>query len=148
MNSSPPRIVETRVRHVNNGDCPKCEEIFARYPGCHPLLLDWFTQLQKRFPDAHISCAGRGKKDQEDAKKRGASKAGYGESAHNYNMAIDIFRMHQAGAEWPKEWFAKVVGENLPEWLQWYGKPGSKFYELPHVEVLNWRSDQRKKLVE
>ncbi len=146
--SNPPRLVETRVRHTNNGDCPKCEEILNRFAGCHPMLVDWFVQLQRKHPDAHISCAGRGRKDQEDAKKRGASKASYGESAHNYNMALDLFKMHQSGAEWPRDWFNEVVGKTLPGWLTWYGAPGSKFFELPHVEVTNWRSDQRKKLVE
>jgi hypothetical protein len=143
-----PRLVETRRTHVNNGNCPKCEEIIDKYPGCNPLLVDWFIQLQKRFPDAHVSCAGRGKKDQDDAKKRGASRAGYGESSHNYNQALDIFRLHANGAEWPKEWFNTVVGNNLPEWIEWYGKPNSRFFELPHIEVKAWRSIKDKKLVE
>ena len=27
----------------------------------------------------------------------------------------------------------------VPDFLNWYGMPGSKFYELPHIEVKNWK---------
>jgi hypothetical protein len=138
------------TRHTNNGDCKKCDEIFDRYPGFDTSLRSWFKSLQRDVPDAHISCAGRGRVDQEDAKKRGASNAHYGESAHNYNLAIDIFRLHQLGAEWPQSWFTEHIAPRLTKELlfDWYGAPGSEFFELPHVQVRSWKKLAQLKLVE
>jgi hypothetical protein len=145
------------TRHLNNGRCPKCVEIFDRFPGAHQGLRTWFFQeIQKKTPDAHVSCVGRGRADQEDAFKKGTSKAQYGQSAHNYNVAIDIFKLHLNGAEWPRDWFKANVGPAVARHnqsgadfkLNWYGAPGSKFFELPHVEILNWRDIKTRKLVE
>jgi hypothetical protein len=137
--------------HINTGKCPKCEEIFAKYPGFNEELHEWFKGIQAQSHDCHISCAGRGSVDQEVAFKRGASKAHYGQSSHNFNAAIDLFQLVGNAAVWNKGWFAKVVGQNLPASLKWYGAPGAVFYELPHVELSAWR-DQVKlgklKLVE
>lgn len=147
--------VSGKVKHTNNGDCLKCEEIFNRFPGFHQGLKTWFKQIQKNNPDAHIAAAGRGKVEQEQYLKAGTSKASYGKSAHNWNCAIDIFRMHQNGAEWPKSWFSEVIEKAVDEHnktatfkITWYGKPGSKFYELPHCEVSDWKKDTTLKLVE
>lgn len=144
------------VRHINTGRCPKCAQIFDRYAH-HPGLRAWFEGLQAGLPDAHISCAGRGKVDQEAAKKSATSNAGWGESAHNYGLAIDIFKLHLAmGAEWPKDWFTthvapaiKAQNEGTGDFkLVWYGSPGSRYYELPHVEIKDWKKLPGKKLVE
>lgn len=136
------------IKHVNNGKCPKCALIFDKYKGFHPGLRAWFEGVQLAHPEAHVSSAGRGKLEQELFFKQGSSRAKYGQSAHNYNAAIDIFKLHMNGAEWPKPWFTDVVGaavkklnENPSDFkLKWYGEPGSKFYELPHVEIKDWAS--------
>lgn len=125
--------------HVNDGACAKCQEIFDRYPGFNEELWSWFKAIQVESPEAHIACAGRGKIDQELAFHKGASKAHYGQSSHNYNCAIDIFELRGMEAVWDKAWFQKVVGENLYPFLKWYGAPGASFYELPHVEVSDWK---------
>jgi hypothetical protein len=144
------------VRHVNTGRCPKCAEIFDRFVH-HAGLRAWFEGLQVGTPEAHISCAGRGKADQDAAKKAGTSKAGWGQSAHNYGLAIDIFKLHLSmGAEWPKDWFAAHVAPAIKAQneagsqfqLTWYGSPGSSFYELPHVEIKDWKKRKDNKLVE
>lgn len=130
-----------KVKHENNGKCLKCQEIMNRYPGFSPTLREWFEKLQAANPDAHTSCAGRGKADQEAALKGGFSKASYGKSSHNWNAALDIFQLTSDGkAAWPKAWFQKVVAPALTSELNWYGAPGSSFYELPHVEILVWRA--------
>lgn len=137
------------MKHVNNGNCDKCDEVLDRYPGFHEGLRLWFKAMQKKHPDAHTSCGGRGKADQEDAFIKGTSRAHYGQSAHNYNLAIDIFRLTLNGAEWPRLWFRDVVGTAViknnadPDRklvITWYGMPGSKFFELPHCEVESWKS--------
>lgn len=138
----------SKVRHINNGRCPKCAQIFDRYPH-HAGLRAWFEGLQSGLPEAHISCAGRGKADQEAAKKSGTSNAGWLQSSHNFGLAIDIFKLHLAmGAEWPKEWFKAHVAPAIKAQnedadadfkLTWYGSPGSAYYELPHVEIKDWK---------
>lgn len=135
------RRVKERVmpKHLNNGKCAKCAEIIQRYPGLNEFLLSWFKGMQAKFPELHLSCAGRGKVDQEAAFQRGASKAHYLESSHNFNCAIDIFQLKDGNALWNKEWFNTVVAPSLPSNLNWYGKPFSPFYELPHLELLNWK---------
>jgi hypothetical protein len=139
------------IKHINNGNCPKCDQIFDRYAGFDGPLRQWFKRLQKTAPEAHISCAGRGKVDQDAAFHRGQSKAQYGQSSHNYNMALDIFKLHALGAEWPREWFIHKIQPAIEAEkgaLVWYGMPGSAFFELPHVEVAGWRKRADRKLVE
>jgi hypothetical protein len=128
-------------KHQNNGKCQKCHAIIDRYPGFHAGLRAWFEELQAKNPEAHVACAGRGQDDQEMLFHRKATRAHFGQSAHNYNAALDLFEM---GGETVKDiyeikWFKRVIGPNVPEWMEWYGKPGSKFWELPHVEVRDWK---------
>ena len=129
----------TAVKHVNNGKCPKCQEIFNTYEGFNTDLRAWFESLQDSHPSAHISCAGRGKAKQEEAVAKGASRAHYGESAHNFNCAIDLFVMQVGVDLYDRKWFMEIIEPNLEPFLNWYGKKGAKFYELPHIEVLDWR---------
>lgn len=135
------------LKHENSGKCLKCEEIFKKYPGFHAGLWFWFRRIQSDHKDAHISCAGRGQVEQEACFSRGTSKARYGESAHNYNMAVDIFQLRDGIAVWNQTWFNEVL-KNLPLEFEWYGKPGSRFFELPHVEVKGWKLRADKHLVE
>jgi len=90
-------------KHVNNGSCDKCEEIFDVYLGFYQPLKDWFLKTQAKVKDCHISQAGRGKADQEADFTAGKSKAHYGQSSHNYNAAVDIFQLTADGkAAWPR----------------------------------------------
>lgn len=128
------------MKHENNGKCDRCAQVFDRYPGFHAELRKWFESLQKDHPEAHISCAGRGADEQENLFNKRATRARYGQSAHNYNAAIDIF---ENGGDlkdiYEINWFKVIIGPRIPDWLEWYGVPGSKFYELPHVQVKDWR---------
>lgn len=130
------------MKHVNNGRCPKCHEIIHRYSGFHEELLAWFMDLQERHPEAHVSCAGRGEIEQEGHYQVGRSKAHFGESAHNYNCALDLFEMWGNPKHiYENEWFQAVIRPEIEkhQWLNWYGSKDAKFKELPHVEVRNWR---------
>jgi len=127
-------------RHENNGKCLKCLSILGKYPGFYEPLMDWFLGFQARHPEAHISCAGRGREDQNKYYHAGASRARWGESAHNYNAALDFFEMGQSQRDiYEIEWFLHVLKPNLPTFVRWFGEPKSDFYELPHVEVANWK---------
>jgi hypothetical protein len=129
------------AKHSNNGNCQRCLEIIDRYPDFNKDLKQWFKTLQKEHPEAHISCAGRGKQDQEEAVIRKASKAHFGQSAHNYNAALDFFELAGKSSKdiYEREWFESVLAPEIPDWIEWYGKPGAKFPELPHVELKGWR---------
>lgn len=135
------------MAHLNNGKCPHCAEIFDKYPGFHPGIRAWFEALQKKQPMAHISCAGRGQTDQELFFRQGTSKAHYGQSAHNFNAAVDIFRLTLTGADYNRDFFRDVVGGAVTTHnanpnnfiLTWFGFPHSPYFELPHVELANWK---------
>lgn len=109
-------------------------------------------KFQNKNPEAHVSCAGRGEMDQEACFIRKASKARWGESSHNYGAGLDLFENSGNPKDiYEKNWFQVVLAPQLPEWMTWYGAPRSKFYELPHVEVTDWRQlvkDGKLKLVE
>lgn len=137
----------TRPKHINTGHCLKCWELMERYPNFHEGLWKWFVVLQKAHPDAHISCAGRGRIDQERSYRSGYSRAHFGQSAHNYNAAIDLFRLTLAGLAYDVAWFRHTIADAVEAHnispdrtftINWYGSPGSRFFELPHLEVASW----------
>jgi len=128
-----------KVKHENNGKCLKCDEIFNEYPAFNLELREWFEEFQSRHAQFHISCAGRGREEQEKHFRNGKSRAYYGQSAHNYNAALDIWVNENGKYTLPKELYNKVLRPNLKPWIKWYGEPGSSFYELPHCEVKNWK---------
>jgi hypothetical protein len=126
--------------HNNDGDCQYCNKIFDRYPNFYVPLRKWFKDFQKLHPEAHISCAGRGRQDQEEAFIRKASRAHYGQSSHNVNAAIDIFELQGNPKDiYERSWFDKVLAPALLPELVWYGAPNAPFKELPHVEVRSWK---------
>lgn len=132
--------------HINNGKCEKCETILDKYPGFNEELRKWFKELQKNHPDAHISCAGRGKNEQEQWFKQGKSKAHYEQSAHNYNCALDFFRLTVNGADFSSDWYRELIGpEAKKAGFDWAGDWKS-FKELVHVEVKDFKN--KGKLVE
>lgn len=133
-------VIPPKLKHENTGSCAKCKQIFDRYPGFHQQLRDWFKVLQKHVPTAHISTAGRGELDQEAAVRRGASRAHWGKSAHNWNCAMDFFEMGGSSTDiYERKWFDKELAPRIPDWIEWYGRPGASFPELPHCELKGWR---------
>lgn len=128
------------MHHTNDGKCEMCQSIIDRYPGFDPKMRAWFEDFQSVSPEAHISCAGRGKADQEAAFSKGLSRAHYGESAHNYNAAMDFFCVLPGGTDiYNHGWFTHTLKPALKDFLIWYGEPKSSFFELPHVELIAWK---------
>lgn len=134
--------------HDSTGLCLKCLEIINLYPGFNQDLLKWFEDFQFDVREAHVSCAGRGRIDQEAAFHRGASRAHYGQSAHNYGAALDFFALIPGETTiYPVKWFQNVLGPAVPDFCEWYGAPGAAFPELPHVQIKNWKDLRAKGLV-
>ena len=123
--------------HLNDGKCQKCAEIFDKYPGFYKPLRDWFNSKQSQNPDFHINCAGRGHVEQESDYARGATRAHFGQSAHNYNCAIDCWFLIDGQYNLDESRF-KQIAIDLPGSIQWYGLPGAVFPERPHFELKNW----------
>lgn len=138
------------MSHENNGRCEKCQIIFDLYPGFHKGLRVWFELFQQKNPEAHISCAGRGRLAQETCVLNKTSKAHWGHSAHNYNCAIDIFEMGgDPKSIYENKWFYDKVKPAIDAapWLEWYGKPDAEFREVPHIEIKLWRELLKEGLV-
>jgi hypothetical protein len=127
-------------KHLNNGACPSCAGIFNRYYGFYPSLRAWFSTLQMKYPEAHISCAGRGREDQERCVEEGASLAHWTHSAHNYNAAIDIFFQVDGKLSYSRKLYEDRIAPALTQEFEWYGAPGAVFQELPHVQVRNYQN--------
>lgn len=126
------------MKHENSGHCLKCDEIFKKFPDFNYDLYTWFIIVQAKYPELHISCAGRGRIEQEECYHRGASRAHYGHSSHNYNAAIDTFFLINDQYNLDKQQYLKIEPE-IPNFIEWYGKKGAQFYELPHFEIVDWR---------
>lgn len=129
------------TKHLNIPVCPKCADILAAYPNFHKDLAAWVLDVRTRHNDAHISAAGRGRQEQELFFSKGTSRAHYGQSAHNYNAAVDWFRITQAGgASFDTPWYQAVIGVEAMKvpWIRWYGTPPISFLEYPHCEVSSW----------
>ena len=127
------------MKHENDGACAKCQEIFDKYHGFYMPLREWFELMQLKYPEFHCAEAGRGKVAQTAFFVSGRSRAEYGKSAHNANAAIDTFFMVNGLYTLDQNRYDEVV-KSLPDFIRWYGAPGSPFYERPHFEVLNWKS--------
>lgn len=127
------------MAHENTGVCKSCVKLINRYPNFHPDLAKWFWDLQTKNPEVHTSCAGRGYLEQEAAFDNESSRAHFGQSAHNYNMALDLFQLTPDNeARFDISWYEEVIWPELQPWLLWYGNEGP-YREYPHVEVRNWK---------
>jgi hypothetical protein len=114
--------------------------IMDRYNGVHPPLRKWFEAFQEKHPEAHISCGARGQVEQEMLFQKKATRAHFGQSSHNYGAALDLFEISAGSSDiYSKAWFEAILAPNLPDWIEWYGRPGASFYELPHIEVKQWK---------
>jgi len=127
------------MKHLNNGRCEKCQEIMNKYPGINALLKAWFEDVQEKNPDFHCSDAGRGYLDQELYFQRKSSLAHFGESAHNYNAAIDTFFLIDGKYCVDLDQYVKHIEPEIPDWLQW-GHNWEHFSETPHFEIKAWRT--------
>jgi hypothetical protein len=125
------------MSHQNTGKCQACEGIFNKYPGFYEPLKEWFFYTQSVFPRFHVSCAGRGKIDQEACFSRGASKAHWLKSSHNFNCAIDTFFLVNGAYCLDESLYAAVVADLDPN-IEWYGSKDAVFPERPHFEWLSW----------
>lgn len=127
------------AKHTNSPICGACEE---KLKGVDSRLVSFVEQLRGIYPDAHVCWGVRGEAEQELFKKQGTSKASFGQSPHNYGLAVDIFRLTLSNSAsfdpvWYRTKLAPVVAAN-PD-LVWGGTFKS-LVDLPHVELANWKT--------
>ena len=103
------------------------------------------------YKDITITCTVRTKEEQEEAFRKGNSKARYGQSAHNFNpsRAIDIvpYPIPMKGNQWDnnsKEWddvaelFLTIAKDKGID-ITWGGNFKS-IVDKPHFELTGWKS--------
>jgi len=111
-----------------------------------PLLI---LKLKERGYDAVVCCTYRSPEEQNLEYAKGRTTSGAivtnakgGESPHNYigALAFDIAVFDNgryAGANFIGWQVAGQIGEELG--LEWLGSKNSKFKDLPHFQVKNWK---------
>lgn len=107
--------------------------------------------------DVQVSSAKRSRAEQEALYAIGRTKPGkivtnarFGESAHNFGLAVDVFvRVKDARGGWKADWnpelykklWAAAQAAGLDEaGLAWAGDWKGKFRELVHFELAGWRT--------
>lgn len=109
-----------------------------------------------KYYDFSIICSHRDRTEQEAAYNTGASKAHFGQSAHNYNpsFAVDVYPypipmtrktptsailIDDHSPEWDKMIFAfksaaKQLGIEIECGIDW-----QKLVDKPHIEIKGWK---------
>jgi len=88
--------------HTEGLNCSGCNNKLLT---ADPYLINWFSELKKVFPTAHVSWAFRDKESQDEAYTAGLSFSTWPESKHNYmindkpnSLALDLFEINLVGA--------------------------------------------------
>jgi peptidoglycan LD-endopeptidase CwlK len=116
-----------------------------RLSTAHPHLQRLFTEVVKHR-DCTVLFGHRGREEQEQAFKNGASKAHYGQSNHNYlpSLAVDVMPWYptEPHIRWGelhelKEFahfvLGVAVGMDIP--IRWGGH-FKNFFDGPHYELI------------
>ena len=95
-----------------------------------------------------VVCTDRGEAEQEAAFNSGASRAHYGQSAHNallsngkpaseaFDIGVIVNGKYVGDSNHPNYQRAGAIGEAMG--LKWYGNPKYKFVESAHFQNMTW----------
>jgi uncharacterized protein YcbK (DUF882 family) len=87
----------------------------------------------KHGVDLGVTSATRGAAEQEALKKKGASKAGFGSSLHNYGAAVDVHFNNTPGGIYDGPWnILSAMGKGLG--MRW-GGDWKSFKDKPHFQI-------------
>lgn len=133
------------MKHANNGTCQACAETLKNVAD---HLREWFEGEQLANPNLHCSTGYRGEIEQNAAANRGASKAKFGQGAHNYKpaMAVDVYHRDDKGsATWPSDLFQDLA-DRKPDDIEWgadwndNGRSDDEtFIDKPHFQIKGWK---------
>ena len=120
-----------------------------RFSKLHPDLQNIITEYLY-YKDLSVICTYRGKEEQEEAYRKGNSRAKFGQSPHNFNpaRAVDIipYPVPMKNNQWDnnsKEWdeqaelFLKIAKEKGIK-ITWGGN-FTRLVDKPHFELTNWK---------
>jgi hypothetical protein len=89
--------------HTNDLICLLCAEKLAT---ADPRIAEWFLEIKKEFPHAHVSWAYRNKEDQDRFFAEGKTRAKFPRSKHNverdgkpYAQALDLFELRNGDCD-------------------------------------------------
>lgn len=121
----------------------------ARFAQLHPSLQAIVDEVL-HYRDISITCSYRSREEQEEAYRKGNSRAHFGQSAHNFlpARAVDIvpYPIPMKNGGWDnnsKEWdelaqlFLEIAKRKNIE-ITW-GGTFTKLVDKPHFELKNWR---------
>lgn len=129
------------IKHINNGDCPKCAEKLKQ---ADPTLVIWFLALQQRHNDCHISWSFRDEKSQNDCVARHLSQKCWPFSKHNAvdengtpcSKALDLFQLVDGVAKFETAWYEmlneEIITQQLP--ITW-GGTFKTLRDLDHFQI-------------
>jgi peptidoglycan L-alanyl-D-glutamate endopeptidase CwlK len=116
-------------------------------PQFRPMVDAFLAAAQAADIDVLVTCTLRSLDEQEQLYERGRTAPGRivtmakpGQSAHNFGLAIDIVPIVDGKPQWMMSTTWETLGEMGEQaGMQWYGAPGSQFYELAHFQHPNWK---------
>ena len=129
----------------------KDQQMRAVRDGAHPDILEFEKRLitRMRKQDVPLFCLylWRGEDEQNALFVRGHSKARFGQSPHNYGMAVDIIHGTKAYDLDRKAWsllghIGKEISVQAGIPVTWGGD--WKFYDPAHWELKNWKALREK----
>ena len=117
-----------------------------------PLMQSKWQVFKKQCDTENLGvfivCTDRNEVDQEAAFNSGASRAHFGQSAHNallpngkpaseaWDIGIIVNGKYIGDSEHPNYKRAGAIGEDMG--LKWYGNPKYKFFEAAHFQNMLW----------
>lgn len=125
----------------------KDQQMRAVREGAHPDILEFEKRFVTRMRKQHIPlfahCVWRTKTEQDDAFKRGVSKAMWGDSPHNYGLAVDLIHGTKGWELDPKSWallghIGKEIAVQQGIRVTWGGDFRS-LYDPAHWELQEWK---------
>lgn len=130
------------MKHQPGDVCNYCEKLLI---DVHPELGLFFHWAKSQHKQLHISDGWRGEDAQNKAFERGASRARWPNSKHNYmingkpcSLAIDLFEIDDTGhGVWDSTFFQKLYNQAKDHnfFIGWGGN-FKKIHDSPHFELI------------
>jgi hypothetical protein len=124
-------------KHTNTPECQACT---LKLQGTSPILQQFAKEFRQNNVDAHISWGFRGEADQNHFKVIGTTNASFGESPHNFGLALDWFRLAGNGAEFNRDWYSRRLAPAAKAAGLAWGGDWKSLKDYPHIEIKDWKS--------
>lgn len=132
------------------------QQMRARRDGAHEDILEFEKRFVRRMLKQDVPlfafCVIRGEADQNADFVRGESNARWGQSAHNYGMAVDLIHGTKAWDLHPKSWallghIGKEIAAQAGIAVTW-GGDWKRLWDPAHWELKEWKEQATEELLE